>query len=93
MPYQVNGQSVAKNSLTLEQDAGAEAGGAVSAAAWAMPAIALMSTTARTDFFTVIPFIGLRRLNANSLFSIDYNGIRTLQQSARRLAYIRSRSR
>jgi hypothetical protein len=33
MPYQVNGQSVAKNSLTLVQDAGGAAGSAVAASA------------------------------------------------------------
>src|SRR5712672_3920161 len=59
MPFQVNAQSVATNSLTLAQAAGlggaAGAGSAVGrSAARATPAIALMTTKAGTNFFTVM---------------------------------------
>ena len=55
MPFQVSDQSVATNSRKLAQPAGpGGAAGAAPSAARATPAIALMTTKARTDFFTVM---------------------------------------
>jgi hypothetical protein len=55
MPCQVSAQSVARNSWTLSQAEGVGgSAGAGPSAARAPPAIALMTTKARTNFFTVL---------------------------------------
>jgi hypothetical protein len=70
MPFQVSEQSVARNSWTLAQAAGlGGAGGAGSAAAETTPAIALMTTRARTECFTV--FL-LPKLAATAAINIRY---------------------
>src|ERR1700689_3044217 len=52
MPCQVSGQAVAMNSWKLAQ--ASEVGPSVADSACATPANALMTTKARTEFFTVI---------------------------------------
>jgi hypothetical protein len=55
MPFQVNAQSVATNSLTLAQAAGVDgAAGAGPSTACATPAMTLMTDAASTDFFTIM---------------------------------------